>query len=134
MIKKLEREFGPDVADMREALPPMGPGNAVERPSEDDPQLTTEEQKRYRSGVGMLLYLVKLSRSDLSNAVRELSKVMDGATVEHVNLMLRVVKFILGTKERGVLVKPDLNRNEILAFADSDFAGDKGSRRSITGF
>ena len=60
MIKKLEQEFGPDVADLREALTPMGPGNTVERPSEDDPQLSTEEQKRYRSGVGMLLYLVKL--------------------------------------------------------------------------
>jgi hypothetical protein len=36
----------------------------------------------------MLLYLVKLSRPDLSNAVRELSKVMDGATMDHMDLML----------------------------------------------
>jgi hypothetical protein len=37
-------------------------------------------QKNYRSGVGMLLYLIKYSRPDISNAVRELSMCMDRAT------------------------------------------------------
>jgi hypothetical protein len=32
--------------------------------------LTSEQQTKYRSGVGMLLYLVKHSRPDISNAVR----------------------------------------------------------------
>jgi hypothetical protein len=31
----------------------------------------------------MLLYLVKHSRPDISNAVRELTKVLDGATNAH---------------------------------------------------
>ena len=34
-------------------------------------------QKRYGPGVVMLLYLIKYSRPDISNAVRELSKAMD---------------------------------------------------------
>ena len=32
----------------------------------------------YRSGVGMLLYLIKHSRPGIANVVQELSKVLDG--------------------------------------------------------
>ena len=70
----------------------------------------------------MLLYLVKHSRPDLSNSVRELSKVMDGATDEHVRLMYRVIKYVLSTKDRGILVKPNVDCG-VLAYVDSDFAG-----------
>ena len=38
-----------------------------------------EDQKEYWSRVGMLLFLVKQSRSDIANATRELSIAVDGA-------------------------------------------------------
>ena len=38
--------------------------------------LESKKQIRYRSGVGMLLYLVKFSRPDIANSVRELNKAM----------------------------------------------------------
>ncbi len=44
----------------------------------EDKKLSTEKQKLYCSGVGMLLYLVKHSHLDITNVVRELSKVLDG--------------------------------------------------------
>jgi hypothetical protein len=50
------------------------------RHEKGDPLLTPEQQTKYRSGVGMILYLVKHSRPDISNAVRELTKVLDKAT------------------------------------------------------
>jgi hypothetical protein len=81
----------------------------------------------------MLLYLVKHSRPDLSNAVRELSKVMDGATKEHLRFLFRAIKYVLSTKERGIMVKPNTDSG-VIAYVDSDFAGDKGNRRSITGY
>jgi hypothetical protein len=111
----------------------MGPGVQVERPEENDPKLSPTEQTTYRKGVGMLLYLVKHSRPDLSNAVRELSKVMDGATKEHLRLLFRAIKYVLSTKERGIMVKPNTDSG-VIAYVDSDFAGDKGNRRSITGY
>ena len=58
---------------------------------------------------------------------------MDGATEQHRNLMLRVIKYVLGTRTRGVHVKLKAD-NGVLGFVDSDFAGDKGNRRSITGY
>jgi hypothetical protein len=58
---------------------------------------------------------------------------MDGATEQHSQLMHRVVKFVLDTHERGIMVKTDTNSG-VIAHVDSDFAGDKGNRRSITGY
>jgi hypothetical protein len=80
----------------------------------------------------MLLYLVKHSRPDISNAVRELSKVMDGATQDHMNTLRRVIKFVLCTKKRRVRMKR--TPENVVAYVDSDYAGDKGNRRSITGY
>ncbi|KAG7348743.1 hypothetical protein IV203_011340 [Nitzschia inconspicua] len=133
MVKKTEKEFGDAVSYLKNMKVPMASGITVIRPTEDDPLLSPEDQKDYRSAVGMLLYLVKHSRPDLSNSVREVSKVMDGATDEHVTILHRVIKFVIYTKDRGVLIKPDKNRG-IIAYCDSDFAGDMGNRRSITGF
>lgn len=130
IIKNLERAFGNIVMDMRT---PMGPGITVSRPKENEETIGPTDQQRYRSGVGMLLYLVKLSRPDVSNAVRELSKVMDGATSDHVEMLHRGIKFVLITRERGVLNNPNLERG-VHAFVDSGYAGDSDNRRSITGY
>ena len=43
------------------------------RPDENESKINHEDQQKYRSGIGMLLYLVKLSRPDILNAFRELS-------------------------------------------------------------
>ena len=54
----------------------------------------------------MLLYLIKHSRPDLANAVRELSKVMDGATTAHYKDMMRTIKYVVETKDKGLLMIP----------------------------
>ena len=46
---------------------PSTPGFNVVRSISDAIYVTDEEQKLYRSGVGMILYLVKHSQPDLSN-------------------------------------------------------------------
>lgn len=135
MINKIEKQFGEDVQSMKPVETPMGPGIGIQRPTEEDKKLSKEEQTRYRSAVGMLLYLVKHSRPDLSNAVRELTKVMDGATKEHERLMRRVIKFVLQTPNRGLVMEPIItDKLMIEALSDSDYAGDKDNRRSITGY
>jgi hypothetical protein len=99
MINKLEEVFGDSVSETRETQIPMGPGTSIERPADNEMKLDQDQQKEFRSGVEMLLYLVKHSRPDISNAVRELSKVMDGATQDHMNSLRRVIKFVLSTKK-----------------------------------
>jgi hypothetical protein len=46
----------------------------------------------------MLFYLIKYSRQDLANVVRELSKCMDGASLAAYKEMQRVIEFVLDTQ------------------------------------
>ena len=139
LLKKLERAFKNDIKDLKIREMPLGTNNRVTRPKDEETLISSDAQTRYRSGVGMLLYLVKYSRPDLSNAVRELSKVNNGATPKHVKSLVRVVKFALDTRNKGLVYNVTNEKEEnsiwrLKAYSDSDWAGDADDRRSITGF
>ena len=96
-----------------------------------------EGQEKYRSGVGILLWLMKHSRPDIANAVREASKVMDGATKAHWKYLLRIIKFVIDSKEkklRYTLKKGKMKEMLVEGYCDSDYAGDKDTRKSVAGY
>jgi hypothetical protein len=109
----------------------------IQRSVNDMKVLDSEDQRDYWSGVGMLLYLTKYSRPDISNIVHELSKCMDSASWGSYQELLRVIKFADNTKSFGLKVEPrsddDLEWN-LKIFCDSDWAGDPETRISVTGF
>ena len=47
----------------------------INRPTEEEETLNELKQKTYQSGVGTMLYLVKHSRPDLENILRDLAKI-----------------------------------------------------------
>lgn len=62
---------------------------------------------------------------------------MDRATQGDYKYMLRIVKYVLETKEMKLLFNKDKKEEgtwRIVGYSDSDFAGDKDNRRSVTGF
>ena len=81
LLQNLEKKFGNDVQYRRSTKNPGTPNFEIVCPTNDDEKISPEKQKQYCSGVGMLLYLVKHSHPDIANAVRELSKVLDGANM-----------------------------------------------------
>jgi hypothetical protein len=87
-------------------------------------------------GVGMLLYLVKNSRPDISNSVRELSKVADGANEAHFKALLRTIKYVIDTEHLGLLLQPKMNEDGFYleGFSDSEYAGDPDTRISVYGY
>jgi hypothetical protein len=84
-------------------------------------------------GVGMLLYSVKHSRPDISNSVRELSKVVDGATEAHFKDLLRNVKYVIYTEHLGLLLQPKLNEDAFYLerISDSEYVKDPDTRISV---
>ena len=117
---------------------PGAPHQGITRPIHDR-LLSPDEQREFRSGVGMLLYLVKHSRPDIANATRELAKVMDGATKGQLKELHRAIKFVLDTADQGLKMKPRQQTGlespwELNAYCDSDYSGDVDTRRSVTGF
>ena len=83
----------------------------------------------------MLLYLVKHSRPDIANPVRELSKVLDGPDSGAFKEMLRVIKYVLDTQNWGLKIQPSLEDEwDLVCYCDSDYAGDPDSRKSVSGY
>ena len=106
MVKKIEKVFGDEVAGLKSFKTPGTPSFGIIRPTNESKKCTPELQTRYRSGVGMILYLVKHSCPDISNTVRELTKCMDGYTAAAYKKMLRLIKFVLDSKTLGLKLQP----------------------------
>ncbi len=136
LIKSLREKFGGHVSG-RDVHTPGAPKTTVARPQPGDPLISASSQSMYRTGVGMLLYLVKYSRPEISNAVRELSKVLDGATECHEKALLRCIKYVLETEHHGLVLHPSLKERLLFwlkGLCDSDYAADKDTRISVYGY
>ena len=136
LITHLEESFMDIIKHERSYKTPGAPKTVVLRPTDTDTLISSKDQSMYRSGVGMLLYLIKHSRPDLSNAVRELTKVLDGATQAHMKAMYRVIKFVFDTKNYALKLKPDTIQGRLIlkGVSDSEFAGDRNIRKSVYGY
>jgi hypothetical protein len=119
---------------------PATPGSVLQKVEPKD-YLPDDEQFKYRSGVGKLLHMMKWTRPEILNAVRELSRFMMHAGHAHLREMYRAMKYCVGTPNRGFLLKPtmkwDGNPNfefKIKGQSDSDFAKDPERHRSASGY
>jgi len=138
LIKKLKKKFGKRIQQMKKTFTPGTPGQGLQEIIEgQEEKLNDEEQKVYRSGVGMLLYLVKHSRPDIANPTRELAKGMQSASKRMMKELLRVIRFISDTPTTGLHMYPkEMKDNKwyLKLYTDSDWAGDKDKRKSISGY
>ena len=138
LIDKLETTFGDLLHRMQEYVTPGTPGYTAMKPEEKD-LISKEKQSLYRTGVGMFLFLVKHTRPDIANASRELSKLLSGANEAAFKEMLRVAKYVLDTRTYGLKIEPKKLESDkanwtMTMFSDSDFASDKETRISVTGY
>jgi hypothetical protein len=136
LLKNLKENFGHLVSKTRTYRTPAGPKTSILRPQKGDTLISPKDQTKFRSGVGMLLYLVKHSRPDISNSVRELTKVADGATPGHWQNMLRLIKYVIDTENYGLKMKPNKDGGMFYleGISDSEYAGDKDTRISVYGY
>jgi hypothetical protein len=144
LLRKMKESFHKAVAKTPSYKTPGSPHTRLVRASEEDEGMSPEDYTKvrsgtkFRSGIGMLLYLVKHSRPDIVNCTRELSKLMDKPTPAAMKELRRVIKYVLETAGHGLNMHPnklDKEGNfEVMVYSDSDWAGDKDTRISMTGY
>ena len=61
-----------------------------------------KDQQEYWMGVGMLLYMVKHWHANLTNAIRELSKAINGTNPTVYEGLICVIKYNMDTKIVGL--------------------------------
>jgi len=111
---------------------PMDP-NHVLLPRSDG-QATAEEQSKYASILGSLLYIANSYRPDIAYAVSILSQFTSNPSDDHWRGIKRVLRYLNGTKYFGLFFPRFDSKPAVLkGFTDADFAA-CFTRRSRTGF
>ena len=90
----------------------------------------------YRGLVGMLMHLVRGTRPDIANAVRELSKFLNCYNETHWLAAKRVLRYLKGTSNYGLLYDGKSSQSgnpEYMLFTDASF-GNIEDRKSVTGY
>ena len=80
------------------------------------------ERWSYASVVGMLLYLANNSRPDIAFAVHQCARFTHCAKRLHEKAIKRIVRYLQGTKEKGLIINPTQKLMMDL-YGDADFAG-----------
>ncbi|WP_317202153.1 Ty1/Copia family ribonuclease HI, partial [Janthinobacterium sp.] len=124
IIRTYEEEFG-----VCRSFPTPGyPGKFLQK-HEGEPERLTE----YRSYVGKLLFGMKKTYPELANAVREQAQHMDSPGEEHWKAVARTIGFLKHDAMHGLTynIPQDLR---VYGCVDSDFATNKDTRKSTTGY
>lgn len=69
------------------------------------------------------------TRPDIMLSVSLISRFMEHPTEQHLSAVKRILRYIKGTFDFGVLYKRG-EKSELVGFTDSDYAGDVNDRRS----
>lgn len=87
----------------------------------------------YMQAIGCLLFAAQVSRPDISYAVNMLSRYSTNPGRAHWEAAKRVMRYLKGTIEKGLVYKPNLD-NTITGYCDADWAGNIDDRQSTTGY
>ncbi|KXZ41602.1 hypothetical protein GPECTOR_370g152 [Gonium pectorale] len=128
--EELLGQFG--MSEGKPRLLPMAPGVQLTRAGEGDEGLGPDEASHYRSLVGGLMYLANGTRPDLAQSVGVLAGHMQKPSAEHLGVAKGVLRYLAGTKEKGLMYGAGPYKLE--GYCDADYAGDLDTRRSTTGY
>lgn len=96
---------------------------------------------KYRSVIGKLNFLEKSTRPDLAYAVHNCARFMDCPKQSHSDAVHRIGRYLMGTRNQGLILNPTDKSFEI--YVDADFCGlfdkeraefDRNTALSRTGF
>lgn len=126
------------------ASTPFPPGLKLYRPDDSEIEEFAKEKHPYRSVVGSLMYLAQCTRPDLAHAVGTLSQHLEWPGYQQWNAACHVLRYVRGTHDLGIVYSGKCHDQVVVegsksqecpqSHCDADWAGDKDTRRSTTGY
>ena len=100
-----------------------------------------DEEWYYRSVIGKLNFVEKSTRPEIAYAVHQCARFSSDPKESHANAIKRIVKYLVGTQDRGIILNP--RDHSFDCWVDADFVGnwdrvnadvDPSTAKSRTGF
>lgn len=123
-ISDILKKFG--MVNCKAVSTPLETGLALEKPTVKD------EKFPFRSLVGSLMYLAIATRPDIAHAVSVLSQFNQEHDEQHWKAAKRVLRYLNGTKEDGLVFKK--TGEPLHGFSDADWGNCKINRHSYSGY
>lgn len=131
-----------NIMNVTPASTPLTPNLKLTRATDDEVKSFALLKVNYRSAVGSLMYLSQCTRPGLAYAVGVLSQHLERPSIAHWNAALHVFRYLKGTVNLGITYNGYLSSkvsgqksfNLPTSHVDADWAGDKSTRRSTTGY
>nr|KYP66595.1 hypothetical protein KK1_012892 [Cajanus cajan] len=117
-----------NMQDAKSVKTPLAPGCKFQSAGTE----VAEDPRLYRSVVGALQYLT-ITRPDLAFTVNKLCQYMHRPLQSHWKIVKRVLRYINGTRDHGLLFEKSHNLH-LIGYCDSDWASDQDDMRSTSGY
>ena len=92
------------------------------------------EHVPYANVIGTVMYSMISTRPDLSYSISLLSRYMSNPGIDHRNALKYLLRYINNSLHLGLCYEKRKASLDLVGFVDSDFAGDRDSRKSTTAF
>lgn len=112
----------------------MSQGIVLENNAE---KASLEDTRLYQKYIGSLIYLMVQTRPDIAFAIGALARYMANPSKSHFTAIYKLWGYIKRTKNLGLLYKNKQSLSSyprITGFCDSDWGGNRDTRRSTTGY
>jgi hypothetical protein len=114
--------------------------NPANTPMETGSSLSSDDEGKevngtlYKQIVGSLRYACN-SRPDVCHSVGIVSRFMQTPKLSHMQAVKRILRYIQGTSDFGVLYpNTDGRKGKLVGYCDSDWSGDRVERKSTMGY
>ncbi|XP_038999668.1 uncharacterized mitochondrial protein AtMg00810-like [Hibiscus syriacus] len=98
-----------------------------------DKGVLLEDAYKYRSIVGALLYVCH-TRTDITFSVNKASQYMYAPRQEHLVAVKRILRYLVGTINHGLVIAPAVAGFNVVTFADADWVASKDDRKSVSDY
>ena len=98
-----------------------------------DGEASLSEKENYEGMTGLLMFSMVETRPDIAIATSVASRFAKNPSRHHTEAVKTIFRYLKGSRERGITYG---GQDELFieGYSDSDWAGDKESRKSISGY
>lgn len=119
LIDKILKDMKMDTSNVKTKDTPAASSTILSRHSSSQ---DFDNSFHCRSIIGMLNYLEKATRSDMSHITHQCARFVEKPKVEHGHALRWLARYPIGTRDKGVIFVPQKDLG-LEVFVDSDFAG-----------
>ena len=118
-----------NILGLQHAKPAATPAVAGGSQVDEGRKLDEAEAKTFRTVTGILMY-ISPHRPDAQFAIRELTKSLKEPTRRDISSVIRVVRYLNGTRNYGIEFRGDGEGSELHVYSDTNWASCKKTRKS----